>query len=554
MYNTFRAGGSAEKKTRRWEGRQDLDDFCRAISNASGVTLHRNIFDQVDLPRTLDYLVGTILTHQNDHPHKNHYLYRDSDGSGQWCFMPWDHDLTWGSNWTGSSYHDYIYAADDRVPGKPTTVKPSHPFVGKEDCQEWNYHWNALIDALLNDDVVREMYLRRLRTVMDAFLKAPGTPYEELFIENRIDELVAAMRREAALDYGIWANPWPWGGEGGYERDQSLQYAIDVLKNDYLAVRRTHLFVTHNVDRAASYNISGSYSARIPNAQPADASVAFGDFEFNPASGNQEEEYIELVNPNGYAVDISGWQLRGGVEHTFLPGTVIVGGGSLCVCPSARAFLNRAGSPTGGEGRFVQGDYRGHLSSWGEMVELVDGGERMVATLAYEGNPSDQQRYLRISEIMYNPAGDGDVDNDEYEFIELTNIGSARLSLAGVKLTDGISYAFADDSSVALDGGERMVIVKNREAFGRRYDVGAIDLAPGTFAGNLSNGGERIKLEDRTNCTILEFEYGDGWFDETDGQGHSLVIADPGNVDLDSWEAGEAWAPSAGVGGSPGGG
>jgi hypothetical protein len=360
------------------------------------------------------------------------------------------------------------------------------------------------------------------------------------------------MRREVALDYAIWANPWPWGGEGGYERDQSLQYAIDVLKDDYLAVRRTHLFVTHNVDRAGSYNIAGSYSARIPNAQPADASVAFGDFEFNPVSGNQEEEYIELVNPNSYAVDISGWELRGGVEHTFLPGTVIAAGGSLYVCPSARAFLNRTVGPAGGEGRFVQGDYRGHLSSWGETVELVDAAERLVATLTYEGDPSDQQRYLRVTEIMYNPAGDGEVDNDEYEFIELMNIGSARLSLAGVKLTDGVSYVFADDSSAALNAGGRVVIVKNREAFGSRYDVSAIALATGTFAGNLSNGGERIKLEDRTNGTILEFEYKDGWFAETDGLGASLVIVYPGNADLDSWDTGEAWAASGAVGGSPG--
>ena len=60
-------------------------------------TRHNNIFDRVNLPLTLDYMVGVVLVHQNDHPHKNHYLYRDSDGSGEWCFMPWDHDLTWGS-------------------------------------------------------------------------------------------------------------------------------------------------------------------------------------------------------------------------------------------------------------------------------------------------------------------------------------------------------------------------------------------------------------------------------------------------------------------------
>ncbi|MBN2128480.1 MAG: CotH kinase family protein, partial [Sedimentisphaerales bacterium] len=436
MYNTFNTGGGAEKKTRRWEGRGDLDDFCRAINNTSGTTLHNNIFDYVNLPLTLNYLVGTILTHQNDHPHKNHYLYRDSDGSGQWCFLPWDHDLTWGSNWTGNSYHDYIYAADDRVAGKPTTVKPSHPFVGKQDCQEWNYHWNHLIDALLNDSTVRQMYLRRLRTVMDDFLKPPGTPYAELFIENRIDELVTAMAPDVLLDYSKWANPWSWGGQGGYPRDQSLAYAVNVLKEDYLAVRRTHLFVTHNVDNVAGYNISGSYSAAIPNAQPADATIQFGTYEYNPISGNQDEEYIELVNPNAYAVDISGWQLTGGVEHAFVPGTVIAAGERLYVSPSVRAFRGRTTSPTGGQGRYIQGNYDGHLSSWGEIVDLTDRYGRLVDSLSCVGVPSDQQQSLRITELMYNPLAGGDLDNDEYEFIELMNIGTAPVILDGVKLTD----------------------------------------------------------------------------------------------------------------------
>ena len=397
MYNTFHAGGSAAKKTRRHEGRQDLDDFCRSINNASGATLRNNIFDRVNLPLTLNYLVGTVLVHQNDHPHKNHYLYRDSNGSGQWFFLPWDHDLTWGSNWTGSSYHDYIYAADDQVPGKPTDVKPSHPFVGKQDCKEWNFHWNRLIDALLNDPTVRQMYLRRLRTVMDEILQPPGTPYEERFIENRIDELVTMMAPDVARDYVKWANPWSWGGQGGYPPDQSFLQAIDILKDDYLAVRRTHLFVTHNVDRIASYPIAGSYSAAIPNAQPHDATIFFAECEFNPISGERDAQYIALLNPNPYAVDISGWRLIGDVEHTFLPGTVVVSGGAIYVSPNARAFLNRATSPRGGEGLFVQGNYDGYLSSWGGTLDLLDPYGRIVDTLSYEGEPSDQQQYLRVT-------------------------------------------------------------------------------------------------------------------------------------------------------------
>jgi hypothetical protein len=555
MYNTFNVGGRAEKKSRKWDRRQDLDDFCHAINNTSGQALHNNIFDRVNLPLTLNYLAATILCHQNDHPHKNHYLYRDSEGSGEWCFLPWDHDLTWGSNWIGNqggSYSDVIYSNDDQVPGRSTSVKPSHPFVGKADCREWNNHWNHLIDALLEDATVREMYLRRLRTVMDEFLQPPGTPYAELFVENRIDELVEAMAPDVAVDYSRWADPWTWGGQEGYPRDQSFEYAINVLKEDYLAVRRTHLFLTHNVDRIRHYGIPNSYTAAIPNAQPANPTVEFGALDYCPATGNQDEEFIELANPNPFAVDVSGWRLAGGIDHVFLPGTVIVAGGRLYVSPNVRAFRGRAVSPTGGEGRFVQGNYNGHLSSWGETLNLFDSRSRLVATFTYAGTPSDQQRCLRITELMYNPADGGTFDNDEYEFVELQNVGPVLVSLDGVKLTDGVSYAFAAGARQRLAAGEYVVLVKNRAAFSERYDATGINLAPGTYAGNLSNGGETIKLEDRTGSTILEFDYDDAWFETADGGGLSLAVRDPAHSDRDLWGDRDGWQPSPEVGGSPG--
>jgi len=562
MYNTFNVGGSAEKKTRKWEGRQDLDDFCASINNTSGATRHNNLFDRVNLPLTLDYLAATVLIHQNDHPHKNHYLYRDSNGSGEWCFLPWDHDLTWGRNWVGNqggSYGDIIYSNDDQVPVHqpatacdPKAIKPSHPFIGKEDCREWNSFWNHLTDALLNDGTVREMYLRRLRTVMDDFLQPPGTPYSQLFIENHIDDLVAQMTPDVNLDYRKWANPWSWGGQEGYPRDQSFTYALNVLKNDYLAVRRTHLFVTHNVDRIASYRIAGSYSAAIPNAQPAQPTVKFGACDYSPVSTNQDEEYLEMVNPNTYAVDISDWRLVGGVEHTFLPGTVLVASGRLCVSPNVRAFRSRTTSPTGGQGRFVQGNYQGRLSSWGGTVSLLDQTGRVVDTVTYVGTPSDQQRYLRITEIMYNPAPGGALDNDEYEFLELKNIGTASVKLDGAKLTKGVSYAFPPTGNLSLASGACIVVAKNRAAFTSRYPSSSIRLAPGVYTGSLDNAGETIELQDRTNSTILEFKYEDSWFSKTDGQGYSLTIKNPANPNLDSWGDPGVWQPSPQQGGSPG--
>ncbi|MCI0500076.1 MAG: lamin tail domain-containing protein [Planctomycetales bacterium] len=545
MYSMFTSVG--EKKTRRWEGTTDLSGFINNINNTSGTTLHNHIFDQVDLPRTLNYLAATVLVHQNDHPHKNHYLYRDSDGSGQWFFMPWDHDLTWGANWVGTSTSDLIYADDDQIAGKLSDVKPSHPFIGKEDAKEWNRNWNNLTDALLNDTTVREMFLRRLRTVMDDFLKAPGTPTNALFIEKRIDEMVALMDPDVALNYAKWANPWPWGS------NYSFQDAINIVKNSYLAVRRNHLFVTHNIDRVDSYNISGSYSARIPNSQPTNPNLTFESYDYNPLSKNQDEEYLEIKNNESTAIDITGWSLAGGIEHDFVDGTVIPAGGSIYVSPNAGIFFQRTSTPKGGEGRLVQGNYNGHLSSWGETIQLLDRAGAVVDTLSYTGSPTNQQRYLRITEIMYHPAAtpSDTYNEEEYEFVELKNIGATPLVLDNVKFTGGIMYTFAAGVNLTLAAGDTMVLVRNAAAFAERYNTAGMHIASGVYTGYLSNSGEAMKLEDETNSTILEFNYKDGWSVITDRNGFSLTIADPSGT-LDSWDEKESWLASSVVNGTPG--
>jgi hypothetical protein len=85
------------------------------------------------------------------------------------------------------------------------------------------------------------------------------------------------------------------------------------------------------------------------------------------------------VNPNDYAVDLSGWRIIHDVEHTFQPGVVLPAGGTLYLSPDVVAFRARAIGPTAGEGHFVQGNYRGRLSNrWG-VLTLYDAEGRMVA-------------------------------------------------------------------------------------------------------------------------------------------------------------------------------
>ena len=52
------------------------------------------LFDNLDVPEIIDFLAAKIITADTDCCHKNYYLYRDSDGTGEWQAMPWDVDLS----------------------------------------------------------------------------------------------------------------------------------------------------------------------------------------------------------------------------------------------------------------------------------------------------------------------------------------------------------------------------------------------------------------------------------------------------------------------------
>ena len=148
---------------------------------------------------------------------------------------------------------------------------------------------------------------------------------------------------------------------------------------------------------------------------------------------------------------------------------------------------------------------------------------------------------LRITEIMYNP-----LDPNE-EFIELKNIGAQTINLNLVRFADGIEFTFPN---VELAADEHLVAVRNRSVFEARY--GTRTHIAGQYAGSLSNGGERVTLEDAAGQIILDFAYKDGWRSLTDGEGFSLTMVDPGNPDPDRWDQKDSWRASAYEDGSPG--
>jgi hypothetical protein len=151
-----------------------------------------------------------------------------------------------------------------------------------------------------------------------------------------------------------------------------LLEAAEELKYSYLPERRRQLF-----------NGLTSGANEIPDTQLAGTVIDFGTIDTEPASGNLDEQYIQLHNPNYFAVDISGWTLSIGPESgthlfTFHGGTVIPANGTIYVAADRVALRARNASIRGGPILFIVGDFSGRLAVQDEILLLSDRQQEVV--------------------------------------------------------------------------------------------------------------------------------------------------------------------------------
>lgn len=469
------------------------------------------------------------------------------------AFVPVDASL--GDTWKTTSFNDSSWLSGTNAVGYERGASQDYtPLLGI-DLLSPSIPAAQRIDADgngINDN--NSCYLRYVFNIADKsavnFLKL-RVKYDDGFVAFLNGVRVARVNDP---------NPLNWNAEASTQHNDSLaisfvDFDISAFKGNLLngtnvlAVQAMNngstssdmLFSCELLDEAPG----GSSGVGIPPSQPLVSPLTFGAIEFNPASGNQDEEFIELTNPNNYAVDVSNWTVTGGVTMTLKPGTVIPSGGSLFLSPDVTAFRARATSPTGGEGRFVQGKFSGHLSNFGETLMLTDSLGTQVAQTVTTAAPSDVQRFLVVSEFHYHPAGD-----PGEEFIELMNISdSVPLDLTNVKLVSGVTFSLSGN----LAPGARLLIVRDQAAFEAKYGTGLPIAGEFENPTNLNNDGETIKIDDASNSTVKEFTYNDKspWAEVADGLGPSLVLINPAsnpNPDIAT-----NWRPSTLPGGNPGG-
>ncbi|MEM7383338.1 MAG: lamin tail domain-containing protein, partial [Verrucomicrobiota bacterium] len=154
-----------------------------------------------------------------------------------------------------------------------------------------------------------------------------------------------------------------------------------------------------------------------------------------------------------------------------------------------------------------------------------------------------------FNEVHYHPSGD-----EATEWIELHNQMAVDVDVSHWRLRGGVRFDFPADTVIA--GGGFLVIAADPASLN-----GVEGGVYGPFEGALDNGGETLRLEDRSTLgTVpggkarhrvmdeLSYEDGDLWPIGADGSGATLAKIDP--------DGGTAlvanWAASSQVGGTPG--
>jgi len=103
------------------------------------------------------------------------------------------------------------------------------------------------------------------------------------------------------------------------------------------------------------------------------ANVVINEIMYHPPNDRDELQYVELFNPTGAVVDLSGWRIAGGVKFSFPAKSTIPAGGFLVIARDSVALQRARGLDLRAMGNFT-----GRLSHKGEKVELLDAAGQVV--------------------------------------------------------------------------------------------------------------------------------------------------------------------------------
>jgi hypothetical protein len=461
---------------------------------------------------------------------KNYFFYHNPE-TNQWSMFPWDLDLTWAENMYGNG--------NEPLKGRLLYTNKNYSGTREPFITEYRNRLREIMDLLYNPEQVGQM--------IDEYAGLVDSP-------NPGASIAGADR--AMWDYNpILTSSYVNSGKAGWGRFYQAGVTKDFpgmaqLMKNYVTFVYTHTRNWMGDPGNGPSMTSLAEDLLIPDkptvtylgpaGHPADR-LSFRTSAFSSIVGAfaaLKWRIAEISDPAAPSYDSNApkkYEIRAAWESPEI--SPFASDIQIPPCVAEPGHIYRA--------RCRMKNNLDRWSNWSAPVQFTAGAPVGGSDLA-----------LRITEIMYHPPAsereDG-WDADDFEFIELTNVGATTIDLTGVRFVDGIEFDFAGSAVTQLGPGEVVLVVGNQLAFECRYGTALSPWIAGEYDGKLANGGETLKLIDTRTGVVAEFAYADDWYASADGQGRSLVPVNPTQVSPDQLGRKTSWRASYHWGGSPGG-
>ena len=468
----------------------ELINYART-KNMAVYADYQGMTQRLDVTNLADYLILNSHAAMWDWPGNNYVMDRERATDGVFRFSVWDAEGCYGMSSRTPVYNSFT---TDIISGSVSTesVPAKLLYTQLKNSPDWRLAFaDRLQKHFFNNGAMVESKMQALFTALSGQIQPIMTEVQNQTVTNFIN---------------IWLN-----GQGTSTRYTLAGGTTGSVVN--MPTRRNAMFDGYIDDTQGGITVQGQY--RVQGLWPVTLAPGFSQNGGSIGTGIN----LTMTNPNGSGTiyyTLTGLDPRAPGSGT--PGTA-QGVSYGAAIPISQTTVVKARVLNGAE--------------WSPLTEATFTASATVPIL--------------ITELHYNPLPQGATDGDEFEFIELKNVGATTVQLNGVHFTAGVTFAFP--AGAALAPGAFAVLAKNAAQFATRYP--AVTLA-GEYGDKLSNGGETVTLADAANTTIFSVTYSDSapWPGAADGSGYSLVPVQP-NTNPNPNNAAN-WRASVNVGGSPG--
>jgi len=186
---------------------------------------------------------------------------------------------------------------------------------------------------------------------------------------------------------------------------------------------------------------AGPASAAVPG------DVVISEFMFDPLSGVDGDEFLELTNTTATDVDVSGWSFTKGITLVFPAGATIGANARIVISPDAARTQATYGVPAAAV-------YTGSLSNGGETLTLKDAAAVTIDTLTYDDVdpwPTTTDGTGPSLELIDPAQGHNDPVNWAASTAARGNTAGAANSVAGTGLKPHITNLAATPNAPTVD-------------------------------------------------------------------------------------------------------